>query len=80
LPEAQLDRFLMKTVIDYPTPSEEIEIMKRFTNHQDEKIEKVLDKEDIFKLIELVDQIYVSDNIFGYVKDIIFTSRFPEKY
>ena len=80
LPEAQMDRFLMKTVIDYPTPDEEIEIMKRFTNGLDEKIEKIMDKNQIFELIELVNKIYVSDNIFQYVKDIVFTSRFPEKY
>lgn len=70
----------MKTIIDYPTPEEEIEIMKRFSSHEVAEVKKVLDQKSIDSLISLVDQIYVSDNIFQYVRDLIFTSRFPDQY
>lgn len=80
LPEAQLDRFLLKTVIGYPTPEEEIEIMKKNTGDASPDIQTVLTSKDIFKLRDLGQQIFVSDNIYQYVKDLIFCSRSPDQY
>jgi len=82
LPEAQMDRFLLKTIISYPEQHEEIEIMKRFTEKQPEKIKikKILTPKKLEAMMKLVSQIYVSENIYEYVKDIVFTSRFPEQY
>ncbi len=75
LPEAQLDRFLLKTVVDYPTESEELEILKNIKNIENEKLKNIFSKTDIFKIQQLVDDIYVDDNILNYIKDIVFYTR-----
>lgn len=80
LPEAQLDRFLLKTVISYPKESEEIQIMKNESLSQSPKIEKIMTKKDIHDIQKFAEQIHVSDTLFDYVKDIVFASRFPSKY
>jgi MoxR-like ATPase len=79
LPEAQLDRFLIKTIIDYPTENEEIEIMKKYSLENSEKIEKILRKTDLIKLQEEVLNIHIDENIFNYVKDIVFYSRYDKE-
>jgi len=75
LPEAQLDRFLIKTIIDYPSELEEIEIMKRFSNDNNIKINKVLNKRDLLKIQKEIQKIHVDENIYSYIKDLIFCSR-----
>ena len=75
LPEAQLDRFLLKTVIDYPTEKEELEIMKQYSSDNIVKLDKILKKTDLSKLQDEVSNIHVDDNIYKYVKDLIFCSR-----
>ena len=75
LPEAQLDRFLIKTIIDYPSEKEEIEIMKRNSVSKNIKLEKILTKKEVLELQNLVEEISVSDNIFEYVKNLIFFTR-----
>ena len=75
LPEAQLDRFLLKTIIDYPSESQEIEIMKKYSIDDFSKINKILKKIDLSKLQEEVLNIHVDENIYTYVKDLIFCSR-----
>lgn len=75
LPEAQLDRFLLKTIIDYPTEQEEIEIMKQYSVFNDSKIKKILKKIDLGKIQEEISKIHVDENIFTYVKDLVFCSR-----
>lgn len=75
LPEAQLDRFLLKTIIDYPSEIEEIEIMKRYSVDGIIKINKILKKSDLDLLQEEISKIHVNDNIYIYVKDLIFCSR-----
>lgn len=76
LPEAQLDRFLFKTVVNYPNESEEIDIMKNNTLNSDlSKLKIVLWKSDILKIQELVSSVYVDQNIYGYIKDIVFYTR-----
>lgn len=75
LPEAQLDRFLLKTIIDYPTESEEIEIMKKYSKDDIIKINKILKKTDLDLLQDQISKIHVEENIYIYVKDLIFCSR-----
>lgn len=76
LPEAQLDRFLFKTIVNYPSEQEEIEIMKNNTLNLDlSSVKKVLWKKDILKIQEIVGEIYVDQNIFEYIKDIVFYTR-----
>lgn len=80
LPEAQLDRFLLKTIITYPTPEEEIQIMQQKTVWTDAPIEALISKEQILALQNIVEQIYVSDALYSYVKNLVFATRYPTQY
>ena len=81
LPEAQLDRFMMKVDVDYADKDTEKEIYKKLnTDFYDVEIKKVINKEDIFRIWDLLKQIYVSDNIYDYVARIIDATRNPSKY
>lgn len=79
LPEAQLDRFLLKTIIHYPSHQEEIDIMKQYSIFDDSKLEKILKKTDLAKIQDEISKIYVDENIFTYVKDLVFCSREDEE-
>lgn len=79
LPEAQLDRFLLKTIVSYPTEFEEIQIMKNNFEKLDE-IQKVLSKSDIIKYQDLIKQVYCDDKIFNYVRDLVFATREPARF
>ncbi|MDD5770098.1 MAG: MoxR family ATPase [Candidatus Gracilibacteria bacterium] len=80
LPEAQLDRFLLKTKVYYPSKEEEIEMYKKISLNNFKKINKVLNKKDILEIQKIVGQIFVSDSIYKYVFDIIDASRNPKNY
>ena len=80
LPEAQLDRFLIKTVISYPSQEEEIEIVKNNLLEVPKKLSKVLTKKDILDIRKLVSEIFVSDNILEYVRDIVFATRDDDRF
>jgi MoxR-like ATPase len=80
LPEAQLDRFLLKTVITYPTAEEEIQIMQQMSSADLPAITKMMSKKQILELQRVVEQIYVSDALYQYVKNIVFATRFPAQY
>ena len=81
LPEAQMDRFMMKVDVDYQDKNVEKEIYKKInTSFDSEKIEKVMSKQDIFEIWDILKQIYVSDNIFDYITNIIDATRHPENY
>ena len=81
LPEAQLDRFMMKVNVEYADKEIEKEIYKKLnTDFYDVKINKVITKEDIFKIWNLLKQIYVSENIYDYVARIIDATRNPKNY
>ena len=75
LPEAQLDRFLLKTIVDYPNESEELEIMRQNKNIEKIQINSIFSKEEILQVQDLVDEIYVDENILNYIKDIVFYTR-----
>jgi MoxR-like ATPase len=75
LPEAQLDRFLLKTVVLYPGKDDEIEIMKKHSLEDSIKINKVLNKSDLKKIQESIAGVYIDDNIYNYIRDLVFCSR-----
>lgn len=80
LPEAQVDRFMMKLVISYPQKEEEKLILRQNITNQYPTINKVVDKQDIIKARELTREVYVDEKIENYITDIVFATRFPEQY
>ena len=80
LPEAQVDRFMMKVLVEYPTAEEEREILRRMaTTKQDNSVECVMQPDAIASARELIDQIYVDDQIANYIVELVQTTRTPEK-
>lgn len=79
LPEAQLDRFMMKVVINYPSRDEEREIINRMTGTKPEPVASVITPEVVLRAREVVKEIYVDEKIKDYVLDIIFATRHPAK-
>jgi MoxR-like ATPase len=81
LPEAQVDRFMLKLSITYPSKAEERQILDRMasTNHRD-TAGVVLHTDDIIRLRSLVDEIYVDDKIKDYMIDLVFATREPAQY
>ncbi|MCT4663933.1 MAG: MoxR family ATPase [Flavobacteriales bacterium] len=81
LPEAQMDRFMLKTVIDYPSLEDERVIMRNsISGAMNYQVQPVVSIEDILRARESVKQVYVDEKIEKYVLDIIFATRYPEKY
>jgi MoxR-like ATPase len=79
LPEAETDRFMMKVKIDYPTPEEEKEIVIRKTEKGKEQTPlPILSGDDIVKLHNVVDSVYIDDKVLGYIVDIVFATRKPK--
>ncbi|NQX81194.1 MAG: MoxR family ATPase [Flavobacteriaceae bacterium] len=79
LPEAQVDRFMMKVVIDYPSISEEQLILRQNLNKTFEKVNSVVSLEIIKKAKEAMNEVYMDEKIEKYILDIIFATRYPEK-
>jgi MoxR-like ATPase len=77
LPEAQVDRFMLKVVVDYPTRAEERVIIDRMTGDVLPEIRPVITLEDLIYARQVVRQIYVDDKIKDYVLDLIFATRRP---
>ncbi len=80
LPEAQVDRFMLKVIIDYPTLEEEKKIMRAHISNSFVKPQPVLDTQRIVKARELVKQVYLDERIEQYVADVVFATRYPDKY
>lgn len=80
LPEAQVDRFMLKVVISYPEQSEEMLILRQNINNTFQKVNAVVKPEDIIKAREVVREVYLDEKIEKYITDIVFASRYPEKY
>lgn len=80
LPEAQVDRFMMKVVIDYPTLEEEKLIIKENIVGQFPTVTPVTSANEIIKAREVVNQVYIDEKIAQYIADIVFASRYPERY
>ncbi|UCF64223.1 MAG: AAA family ATPase [bacterium] len=80
LPEAQVDRFMLKLNITYPQKDEELEIMQRMTSGIDIKIAPVVAPHDILKARKVVNEVYMDEKIDRYIIDIVFATRNPEEY
>ena len=80
LPEAQVDRFMLKTIIDYPTQKEELEILRRNMNENFAQVNPVTTTKQILDAREVVKQIYIDPKIEQYILDIVFATRYPERY
>ncbi|MFD2246317.1 AAA family ATPase [Pontibacter ruber] len=81
LPEAQVDRFMMKVYIDYPKKSDELEIMRRMANMSfNDTVAKVLSKEDIFAIRNEINQVQISETLEKYIIELVFASRRPAEY
>jgi|UniRef100_UPI003FEE8F5C MoxR-like ATPase len=80
LPEAQVDRFMLKVIIDYPTLQEEKKIVRAHLNDSFDKVLPVIDTNRIVKARELVKQVYIDERIEQYIADIVFATRYPEQY
>ncbi len=80
LPEAQVDRFMLKTVIDYPKQDEEQLIMRANLKGAFEKVNPVVSVSQILNAQEAVREVYMDEKIEKYILDIIFATRYPEKY
>lgn len=75
LPEAQVDRFLMKIKLDYPTKNQEIEIVRKNLEKNEEKIEKIFDKKEILEIQNLIKEIYIDEELINYITKIVWATR-----
>ncbi len=80
LPEAQMDRFMLKVLIDYPDKNQELEILKKISFAAPEKVEPVITCEQLGGIAKLIDQIYVDEKLKGYMVDLICATRTPQEY
>jgi MoxR-like ATPase len=80
LPEAQVDRFMLKVVVNYPNKEEEVQIMKRMAVSAKPVINKTMTPQKIMELRQLVEQIFVDEKIYQYVANIVFATRDPEVF
>ncbi len=81
LPEAQVDRFMLKVKVDYPTQDEEMRILSLMTaNTLPEEVTAVIKPEQILDARRTVRSIYVDEKIHKYVTDIVFATRYPDKF
>lgn len=80
LPEAQVDRFMLKVIIDYPTIDEEKQIIRENIQKSMPMVTPVTSAEEILKAREVVNQVYIDEKIEQYIADIVFASRYPDRY
>ena len=80
LPEAQLDRFMLKLVVGYNTKEEELEIAKRISSGNFEQIEAVLNKDDLEQIKDAIKKVHVDAEVEKYMIELISATRYPEEY
>jgi MoxR-like ATPase len=80
LPEAQVDRFMLKVIIDYPKRAEERSIMQMYSGLSNPTVQAVIHPKDILDLRKVVDEIYVDPKIENYVLDLVFATRQPGEF
>ena len=80
LPEAQVDRFMLKVVIDYPKKEEERKIVRQQISAERAEVKPVLNTEDIIKARKVVREVYIDEKIEKYIVDIVFATRYPADY
>ena len=81
LPEAQVDRFMLKLILDYPNKKEEKEIMDRMAVTDYElQVQPVVEPDEILKARDVVNRIYIDEKVKDYILDLVFATRAPEEY
>jgi len=81
LPEAQIDRFMMKVGVGYPNKEEEMEVMRRMSNMSfDDSVNAVLTKEDIFSIRDEINQVSISESLERYIIELVYATRHPKEY
>jgi len=80
LPEAQVDRFMLKVIIDYPTIDEEKIIIRENLSESLPTVNPVTTADEILKAREVVREVYIDEKIEQYIADIVFATRYPERY
>ncbi len=80
LPEAQVDRFMLKVIIGYPELSEEKRIIRQNITGEKTEVKPVLTPEDIIAARKVVRQVYIDEKIEQYIADIVFATRYPDRY
>ena len=80
LPEAQVDRFLLKVVIGYPSREEEKQIIRQNITNEKKQVRPLLKPSEILEAQKVVEQIYIDEKIERYIVDIVFATRFPADY
>lgn len=80
LPEAQVDRFMLKVIIDYPKLEEEKKIIRQNISGESQAIKPIMSTQEIEEARKVVRQVYLDEKIEQYIADIVFATRFPEKY
>ncbi|MFP3765635.1 AAA family ATPase [Prevotella intermedia] len=80
LPEAQVDRFMLKVVIDYPTLEEEKRVIRENLNEHLPIVTPVTSADDILEARSVVREVYIDEKIEQYIADIVFATRYPERY
>lgn len=80
LPEAQVDRFMLKVLVGYPEKAEELEILKKISFSKPESITPVITCDELSAMSAVVDRIYVDEKLKEYIVNLVFATREPEKY
>ncbi|MDO9576589.1 MAG: MoxR family ATPase [Candidatus Cloacimonadales bacterium] len=80
LPEAQVDRFMLKLRIDYPSRLEETQIMEKMVRDEEIKIDAVVTTKEILEMRKLIKDIYMETKVKDYILDLVFATREPEKF
>lgn len=80
LPEAQVDRFMLKAVVDYPKIEEEKKIIHQQIHHEMSSIKPIMSTKEIIEARKVVDLVYLDEKIEQYIANIVFATRYPEKY
>ena len=80
LPEAQVDRFMLKVIINYPTKEEEKAILRQNIMYTQPVTKTIIKKADILKARQVVREVYLDEKIENYITDIVFSSRYPAEY
>lgn len=80
LPEAQVDRFMLKVIIDYPTIEEEREIVRNHISDKSQDVKPVVSTKEIMEARDVIKKIYIDEKIERYITDLVFATRYPDKY
>jgi MoxR-like ATPase len=81
LPEAQMDRFMLKVIVDYPTKEQELEVMRRMANMTfNKEVDTLLSKEDIFEIRDAINSVEISESLERYIIELVYATRNPLDY